>query len=294
MVRNKSFGSRLFDAGNHLFLLVLALVCLLPMLNVLAVSFSKNAPAEAGLVWFWPVDFTTKSYAYALSQHEFLNSLGITLQRVGFGVVLIMFVTIITAYPLSKESIRFKSRTVYVWIFVFTMLFNGGLIPGYLVVKETGLLNTIWALIVPDLVAVFNIVLLLNFFRGIPKELEEAATMDGAGAWTTLWRVYVPLSTPALATLTLFVAVSQWNQWFDGMIYMKTPDRYPLSTYLQTVVIKTDADLASVVDADLLEQISGRTTRAAQVFLGAAPILLLYPFLQKYFVKGIVLGSVKE
>jgi putative aldouronate transport system permease protein len=156
------------------------------------------------------------------------------------------------------------------------------------------LLDSIWALIVPDLVAVFSIVLLLNFFRGIPRELEEAAFIDGAGHWKTLWYVFVPLSMPALATLTLFAAVSQWNQWFDGMIYMKTPDGYPLSTYLQSVVINPDIDFSSITDPELLDQISSRTTKAAQIFLGAAPILLLYPFLQKYFVKGIIMGSVKE
>jgi len=138
------------------------------------------------------------------------------------------------------------------------------------------------------------LILLLNFFRGLPKELEEAAYMDGAGHWTTLWRIFVPLSTPVLATITLFATVHHWNSWFDGLIFMNSPMNYPLQSYLQTVVIQQDLSANTNVDLDSLAEISDRTAKAAQIFLGALPILLVYPFLQRFFVKGIVLGSVKE
>ncbi|TMY87285.1 carbohydrate ABC transporter permease, partial [Klebsiella pneumoniae] len=175
-----------------------------------------------------------------------------------------------------------------------TMLFHGGLIPLYMTVKYTGIMNTLWALVLPNAVPVFNVVLLLNFFRGLPKELEEAAFMDGAGHWTTLWRVMVPLSAPALATITLFATVGHWNAWFDGLIFMNSPDNYPLQSYLQTVVINRDLSLVSSSDLKALAEVSDRTAKAAQIFLGALPILLVYPFLQRFFMKGIVLGSVKE
>jgi len=294
MVENPSFSRKIFLVCNYLFLGLLALTCILPLLNVLAISFSSSHSAAAGLVKFWPVEFTTASYEYALAKKEFLLSFWVSIKRLVLGVGLNMLLTIVIAYPLSKETKEFKFRTVYVWIFVFTMLFNGGLIPTYIVVKETGLLDTIWALILPGAVPIFNVVLLLNFFRSLPKSLEEAAYIDGASHWQTLWKIYVPLSKPALATITLFAAVMHWNEWFSGLIYMNSPDGYPLSSYLQTVVVEKDLSLVSSADLGSLQEISDQTSKAAQVFLGALPILMVYPFLQRYFMSGIVLGSVKE
>jgi putative aldouronate transport system permease protein len=217
--------------------------------------------------------------------------MGVTLKRVVLGLGVNMLLTIITAYPLSKETSAFKWRTLYVWIFVFTILFGGGLIPWYMTIKATGLLNSIWALVIPGAVPVFNIILLLNFFRGLPKELEEAALIDGAGHWTIMWRLFVPLSLPALATISLFTVVGHWNAWFDGMILMKSTADYPLQTYLRSVIIAQDFTNFSSLSE--LNEISDRTAKAAQIFLGSLPILLVYPFLQKFFIKGIVLGSVK-
>jgi putative aldouronate transport system permease protein len=161
-------------------------------------------------------------------------------------------------------------------------------------IRMTGLLDSIWALVLPGAVPVFSVILLLNFFRGLPKEIEESAFMDGAGHWKVLWSIYVPLSMPALATIALFTLVGHWNSWFDGLILMNSPERYPLSSYLQTVVIDKTMTTMKGNDWMSLAQISDRTAKAAQIFLGALPILLVYPLLQKYFVKGIVLGSVKE
>jgi putative aldouronate transport system permease protein len=193
---------------------------------------------------------------------------------------------------LSKSNIDFSGRTIYVWLFVFSMLFSGGLIPTFLVVKEMGMLDTIWALTVPNAVMVFNIVLMLNFFRNLPKELEEASLIDGAGHWGILTKVYIPLSLPSIATILLFTIVGLWNEWFQGIIYMNRPSNYPLASYLQTIIIRDTA----IEDAALneLAAINDRTTRSAQIFLGALPVLLVYPFLQKHFAKGITLGSVKE
>lgn len=293
MVERTSWGRRLFVVLNYVFLTALSLTCLLPILHVLAISFSSSAMASAGEVVLWPVDFTLKSYEYVLGKEAFVQSILVTLQRVSLGVTLNMLLTIVIAYPLSKEVQGFRYRTWYAWFFVFTILFSGGIIPWYFTINETGLIDTIWALILPGAVPVFNVILLLNFFRGLPKELEEAAFIDGAGHLQILFRLFVPLSKPALATILLFTVVGHWNSWFDGLVLMNRPEHYPLQSYLQTVVIMQDLSSMTLEDAKMLAEISDRTTKAAQIFLAAFPVLLVYPFLQKYFVKGIVLGSVK-
>ncbi|QTH43581.1 carbohydrate ABC transporter permease [Cohnella sp. LGH] len=293
MVERTSWGRRLFVVLNYVFLTALSLTCLLPILHVLAISFSSSAMASAGEVVLWPVDFTLKSYEYVLGKEAFVQSIVVTLERVSLGVTLNMLLTIVIAYPLSKEVQGFRYRTWYAWFFVFTILFSGGIIPWYFTINETGLIDTIWALILPGAVPVFNVILLLNFFRGLPKELEEAAFIDGAGHLQILFRLFVPLSKPALATILLFTVVGHWNSWFDGLVLMNRPEHYPLQSYLQTVVIMQDLSSMTLEDAKMLSEISDRTTKAAQIFLAAFPVLLVYPFLQKYFVKGIVLGSVK-
>lgn len=294
MVGRPSLSRKIFVACNYTLMAVLALLCILPLLHVLAMSLSSNAAVSAGAVKLWPVDFTLKSYEFIITKVEFTRSLWVTFKRVFLGVPFNMLVTILVAYPLSKEVHAFRFRTWYAWAFVFTMLFSGGLIPLYMTIKAYGLLDSIWALVLHHGVPIFNVVILLNFFRGLPKELEEAAFMDGAGHWTILWRIFVPLSTPALATLTLFATVYQWNAWFDGILFMNSPQNYPLQTYLYTIVVGVDSIVANSTNLELLEAISDRTAKAAQIFLGALPILLVYPFLQRYFMKGMVLGSVKE
>ncbi|RED59113.1 MULTISPECIES: carbohydrate ABC transporter permease [Cohnella] len=294
MVERYSRGRVAFVAFNYIFLASMAAVCLLPLIHVLAVSFSSSQAAAAGYVKLWPVQFTLRSYEFVSGKQEFLDSLLITLERVGIGVALNMLLTVLIAYPLSKETSAFRSRTLYAWIFVFTILFSGGLIPLYMIVKDTMIMDSIWALVLPGAVPVFNVILMLNFFRGLPKELEEAAYIDGAGHLTVLWKIYIPLSMASLATVTLFSTVGHWNSWFDGLIFMNSPTDYPLQSYLQTVVIQQDLSLFSVKSMERFSEINDQTAKSAQIFLGALPILLLYPFLQRFFIKGIVLGSVKE
>lgn len=294
-MHHTSTAYRWFLRFNYVFLTLLAVLCLFPIVNILAISFSSSAAVNAGSVTFWPVDFTLSSYKYILENNQFIHSFGTSLLRVVLGVSINLLFTILVAYPLSKEASSFRSRTVYAWIFVFTMLFSGGLIPGYLIVKEMGLLDSIWALIIPGAVPIFNVLLMLNFFRGLPKELEEAAWMDGAGHLRTLWSVYLPVSMPSIATITLFALVGHWNAWFDGMIYMRSPEHYPLATYLQSILqqVSVQTDNITFEQAALLNQISDRTTQASQIFLSIIPILAIYPFLQRYFVHGLVVGSVK-
>lgn len=282
-----------FASVNTAFLILAALLCIFPLIHIIAVSFSSSTAAAAGYVKLWPVDFTLASYEFTAGREGFWRSMFVSLQRLAIGTPLNLLLTIMIAYPLSKESHGFRFRLVYAWIFFMTMLFNGGLIPWYITIKQVGLLDSIWALVLPGAVPIFSVVLLLNFFRAVPRELEESAVIDGAGHWTTLWRIFVPISKPAIATLALFSMVEHWNSWFDGLILMGDPARYPLQSYIQTIVIQLNFGTMSREDVLNLTLISDRTLKSSQIFLGSLPILAAYPFLQKYFVKGIVLGSVK-
>ncbi|MBP1996616.1 carbohydrate ABC transporter permease [Paenibacillus eucommiae] len=293
MVENTTIPRKLFLYFNYTWLTLIAFICLFPIINVLAISFSSANAASSGLVTFWPVEFTTSAYEYVTRNDAFITSLIVSVKRVLLGVSLQMLLIVLLAYPLSKETGSFRFRTIYVWFFYITILFGGGLIPTYMTIQKTGLIDTLGALIIPGAVPVFSVVLLLNFFRGLPKELEEAAFMDGAGHLTTLFKIFIPLSKPALATLLLFAIVGHWNAWFDGLIYMNQAKNYPLQSYLQSVVIMGNDTALSEVDDEIFTTLSDRTLNAAQIFLGALPILLVYPFLQKYFMEGIVLGSVK-
>ncbi len=285
-----------FDIFNFIILGLAALSCVLPILHIAAVSFSSKEMAVAGRVIFWPVKPTTIAYSYVLKNARFWKALFITLQRSFLSIGISMTVVILAAYPLSKDNSRLKGRTAIVWFFMISILFTGGLIPLYMTVSQLGLIDNIFALVLPYSVQVFNIVLLLNFFRRVPKEIEEAAVIDGAGQWRILWQLYVPVSKTALATLVLFVTVFNWNSWFDGMIFMNHIDKYPLQTYLRTVVINNDLSSIlskSVEEAKKMMELSQRTIITAQIFIGALPVLAVYPFLQKYFVKGMTIGSVK-
>lgn len=273
---------------------LIAIICLFPIVHIFAISFSSNAAASAGRVLLWPVDFTLSSYKFVFQQSLFLNAFWNSVVRVLVGSTVNMAFILFIAYPLSKDSGRFRMRTFYAWFFLITTLFSGGLIPTYMTIKSTGLMDTIWALVLPGAVPVFNVILMLNFFRGIPGEIEEAARIDGAGHVTIMWRLFVPISVPAIATVLLFTMVGHWNAWFDGLIYMNRPEKYPLSSFLQTLVIQSSQTMnMTEADARLLQMVSDRTAKSAQIFIGMIPILCVYPFLQKYFTTGIVLGSVK-
>ena len=287
-----------FSVFNIIFLTIAAAVCLIPFIHVFAVSLSKSSLAMAGKVSLWPMGLNFTSYKVVLRRGEFWTAMVVSIKRLFLGLPISMVLSILAAYPLSRKPSSFRRRSYYVWLIFFTMLFNGGLIPTYMVVKQLGMLNTVWALVLPPPfgLPVFNVLILLNFFRNIPTALEEAAFIDGASHWTTLWKIYIPTSMAALATLTLFVAVNHWNSWFDGMIYMNFPNKYPMQTFLRSIVILPDIAARrsiTMTEAKELAQISERTVKSAQIFIGALPILLVYPYLQRFFVKGMVLGRLK-
>lgn len=289
----RSRAEKVFGVINVILLVVLAVVCAAPIVNTLAVSLSNSAEVAAGKVLFWPKKFTLDAYEFILTRSAFFDSFIVTIKRLVLGTIIQMVLVVLCAYPLSMENKNFKMRTVYVWIFVFTMLFGGGVVPLYLTVKQAGMLGTIWALIIPGCVPVYNILLTLNSFRGLPKELGESFSIDGAGHLRTMLQLYVPLCKPTLATILLFTMVGHWNSWFDGMLYMNSPESYPLATYLRSVIISFDFTKVNSEDAYLLARISTRTSKCAQIIVSMVPIMMVYPFLQKHFVKGIVMGSVK-
>ena len=293
MVESKHWSSRFFVVFNYFFIGFLALSCLIPLIHIFAISLSSSAAATGGLVVLWPVDFTLESYAYVARRAAFWHSMLVSVERVIVGVGINMVFCVVCAYPLSKDKDQFRFRTLYSWYFFLTMLVSGGLIPLYMVIRQTGLIGTFWALVIPGAVPVYNIILLLNFFRQTPRELEEAAIIDGASQWRIMWQIFVPTSTAALATVALLSTVYHWNEWFNGILYMSSPDQYPLQSYLRTIVIDMKLTNMGANDWQALALVSDKTVKCAQIFLASLPILLVYPFLQRYFVKGMVLGSVK-
>lgn len=292
-MREKNKKIDIFVILNTLFLVMVAILCIIPLVHILAVSFSSSAAAATGQVTFWPKDFSLNSYVYVAKRAAFWKSMITSIKRIAIGGTVNIFLTVLVAYPLSLDKEEFRFRSFYVGAFFITMLFHGGLIPTYMLVKELGLLDNMFSLILPTAVPVFSVILLLNFFREVPKELSEAAFIDGAGHWKSLSSIYIPLSKPALATLLLFALVFHWNSWFDGLLYMNSPDNYPMQSYIQTIIVQRSYSMMTREEIAELATISDRTLRASQIFLGSLPIIMVYPFLQKYFVKGIVLGGVK-
>lgn len=273
--------------------ILLTLSCLLPLINMVAISFSGSNAVSANKVGLLPVDFNTSAYKKLLGDAQFWKSFLISVERVVLGTFINMVFTISMAYPLPKSRNRFRAREIYMKIVIFAMLFSGGIIPLFMVVSKLHLTNTIWSLVLPGAVPVFNVILLINFFKGVPDSLDEAARIDGAGPLTVLLKIYLPVSLPALATVALFAIVNHWNDYFSGLIYMSKAEMYPLQTYIQQLTV----DLTQITDANQLKQLASmnnRTFNAAKIVVSTIPLLIIYLFLQKYFVTGMVIGAVKE
>ena len=273
--------------------ILLTLSCLLPLINMVAISFSGSNAVSANKVGLLPGDFNTSAYKKLLGDAQFWKSFLISVERVVLGTFINMVFTISMAYPLSKSRNRFRAREIYMKIVIFAMLFSGGIIPLFMVVSKLHLTNTIWSLVLPGAVPVFNVILLINFFKGVPDSLDEAARIDGAGPLTVLLKIYLPVSLPALATVALFAIVNHWNDYFSGLIYMSKAEMYPLQTYIQQLTV----DLTQITDANQLKQLASmnnRTFNAAKIVVSTIPLLIIYLFLQKYFVTGMVIGAVKE
>ncbi|TWD93404.1 putative aldouronate transport system permease protein [Neobacillus bataviensis] len=291
--RSKPLGSRIADLCIWATLILLTSLCVLPMLNMVSISFSDRVAAQANEVGLLPINFNVSAYQVLLGDAQFWRSFMISVERVILGTALNMLLTILMAYPLSKNKQQFGARNVYMNLLIIAMLFSGGMIPTFLVVKSLGLIDTIWSLVLPGAVPIFNVILLMNFFKSIPSSLEEAAIMDGASKLKVLFKVYLPISLPALATISLFSIVGHWNDYFSGLLYINKAANYPLQTYIQQLNI----DVTKITDVSQLKAvaaISNQTLNAAKIVVSTIPVLLIYPFLQKYITSGLVIGSVKE
>lgn len=275
-------------------LLLAALCCLLPILNTVAISFSSKSYVNE--VVFWPKGFTLASYEKILEDEQFFRSFFNSVAKVVVGTAFNMLLTMLMAYPLSKSDRIFPARGHYMRIIIFCMLFSGGTIPWYIVISSLGLIDSFWALVLPGAVNIGNTIIMMNFFKGLPSSLAESAAIDGASPMTTLFRIYVPLSTPSIATLSLFCIVGHWNDYFNGMILINSPEKIPLQTYIQSLVadISTKINTMTAEEIKAFSEISSLNFNAAKIVVAMIPVLVIYPVLQKYFVTGLVMGAVKE
>ncbi|AYJ46761.1 carbohydrate ABC transporter permease [Enterococcus casseliflavus] len=293
----EKFGIRQFVI--YVIVILLTLSCLVPLLNVLSLSLSSSQAAAGNQVGLWPVDFTWAAYERIINDTQFWRSFGISVFRVFVALILNLVMIVTLAYPLSKSKKVFRTRRFFMGLMVFAMLFNGGMIPTYLIVRNLGLINSVWSLILPGAVPIGSVILVMNFFRGVPKSLEESALLDGANAFDVLRKIYIPISLPSLATVSLFSIVGSWNDFFGGLIYMTKIENYPLMTYIQSLSVNIAEILqnASGMTSEQLQSllaVSDRNLNAAKIIVAIVPLLVIYPFLQKYFVQGIVVGAVKE
>ena len=264
-------GKTAADIAIYGCLAVAALLSLLPVLNTIAISFSKNSLASAGIVSFYPLGFTLESYRRILDETAFFNAFWVSVKRVFLNTTLAFFVAVFAAYPLSKERKEFRARKLYVWLLVFTMMFYPALIPWYLTIRNLHLTGSIWALVLPGAVSQFLIIMVINYFRTIPKALDESASMDGAGPWYKLFRIYMPLSTTVIATIILFLVVWNWNSFFDGLILTNRTEQYPLQTYIQQLVVSVNPNLQDPSKIQKLALVSQRTLNAAKIVVTMFP-----------------------
>lgn len=274
-------------------LTIAAIICILPVINVIATAFSSAQAVESGKVSLWPVDFSLESFTLLLEGTMALRATWNSVVITVVGTVICMIMTILAAYPLSKPY--FVGNRFFTKMIIFTMLFSGGMIPTYIVVQKLGLVDTYWALWLPAAINTYNMIVMRTFFNNIPKELEEAAIIDGCGEMKLLLKIYLPLSKPVLATMTLFYGVSHWNTFMNALLYINDPVKQNLSVLVQQMiksmnVLTTELTTANPQD---LQAVTSAGLRASGVVVMIVPMLLIYPFLQKYFVKGMMLGAVK-
>jgi len=288
-VMQKSRGVRIGKAINYGLLTIFSLICLLPFVHMIAKSFSGATAVSAGRVTFWPLDVTLNTYRYVLQDglffSSFKNSVTITLG----GTLLALATTTMAAYPLSKQ--HFRGRKIILMLYVFTMLFYGGMVSIYVFMRSLNLLNTLLCQVIPLALSQYNLFVMKTFFEGLPEAIEESAHIDGAGPIRTLVSIVLPLSLPSLATIGLFYAVGYWNAYYHAMLFVTRADVKPLQMYLYELLTKTQN--LYEVDPVIAAGLSASGMQAAAIVVSTVPILLVYPFLQKYFVKGLTVGSVK-
>ncbi|AJK89250.1 MULTISPECIES: carbohydrate ABC transporter permease [Lysinibacillus] len=289
----ESKGDRAFTIFNYIFLAIVAVVVLYPLIFVLSASLSNPEYVISGDLWLWPKEFTVEAYKKVFQNPDIINGFINTLKYTFFGTLLNIVMTICAAYPLSRRNL--KGKGFIMAFMVFTMFFSGGLIPTYLLIRDLGMINTFWVMIIPNAVAVWNIIIMRTFFQSIPYELEESAMIDGAGNFRILWSIVLPLSLPVMAVMVLFYAVGHWNSYFQALIYLQDQDKFPLQLILRQILIQGQADdmIQATSESFLAQKLSVEGLKYAVLIVANLPMLMLYPFLQRYFVKGVMIGSLK-
>ncbi|WP_079908884.1 carbohydrate ABC transporter permease [Paenibacillus sp. 32352] len=287
-----SWGSRVFDSFNMTLLILFALLTVIPFIYVIAGSFATQKELlQRGFILF-PTEFTLDAYKYIFSTQTLVRSLLVTVYITVAGTLINIFLTCLMAYPLARKDMDF--RRPILMLVVFTMLFSGGMIPTFLVVKQLGMINTYWSLLIPGAISAFNLIIIRNFFQQLPDGLEESAKMDGCNDLGIFFRIVLPLSMPAIATFSLFYAVGHWNTFFSAVLYINDSAKWPIQVLLRQIVILASGGIgdSASMGAEYVTP-PEQSVKMAVIVVSTLPILLVYPFLQKHFAKGVLLGSVK-
>ncbi|WP_241242700.1 carbohydrate ABC transporter permease [Paenibacillus whitsoniae] len=290
----ESKGDRIFNVLNYTVLILFTLSVLYPLVYVLSASFSSSNAVISGRVWLWPVEFNLQGYEAVFKNKQVWVGFGNSIYYAVVGTFFNVMVTLMAAYPLSRKD--FFIRNVIMAVFVFTMMFGGGLIPNYLLIKSLGLLDTRWALIVPGLMSVMSVIIARTYFQTtIPDEILEAAHLDGCSDYKFLIKIVAPLSVPIIAVLSLFYAVGHWNTYFAALLYLKSPDLFPLQIILRDVLVKNTFDEEIITDVVGAAQREGmrELLKYSLIVVSTIPVLVIYPFIQRHFVKGMMIGSLK-
>ncbi|WP_240415831.1 carbohydrate ABC transporter permease [Paenibacillus periandrae] len=289
MNHDQTVGNKIFDGVNYVLLTLISLATILPFIYILAVSFtSPHEVAKGGFILF-PKEFSLSAYKYIFSTDTLLKSLLVSIYITVVGTFINLLLTSLMAYPLARQTLR--GRQFILMAVLFTMLFSGGLIPTYFVVKAMGLTNSLWSLMIPNAISAFNLIVLKNFFQQIPDGLEDSARIDGCSDVGVLFRIVLPLSMPAMATFGMFYAVTHWNQFFSAIMYINDNNKWPVQVLLREIVILAQSRIGDTGFDET--EIQPLTIRMAVIVFATLPILAVYPFLQKHFAKGVMLGSVK-
>lgn len=288
-MKDQSLGNRLFNVANYTLLTIISLACLLPFLNVIASSFATTDEVMEKSFILFPTTFSLDAYTFIFSTPTIFKSLAVSIGVTGVGTFVSMILTATMAYGLSRKYLY--GRRALNFMVVFTMLFSGGMIPTYLVVKNLGLINSYWALILPVAISAFNLIIMRNFFQAIPESLEESAKIDGYNDIMIFLKIILPLSMPSIATISLFYAVAYWNEYMNAILYLNDSAKWPIQILLRQIVIVSSGMQADTTAVDIVPP--AQTVKMAVIAVATVPMLIVYPFLQKYFVKGAFVGSVK-
>lgn len=291
MIENRGIVSKIVDALIVIFLVLAALVCIIPFVHVIACTFAASSEMAKGGLLLFPKKFSLSALEYIFSTATFPRSMWNSTWITVVATTLSMLATTLMAYPLSQKNL--KGRSAIMVCLVFTMVFNPGMIPGYLNMKRLGLLESWAALIVPQMISTYNLILVKNYFESMPMELRESARIDGAGEVTILWRIMLPLAKPVLAAVGLFYAVDNWNAYMNSILFISDNKKWPMQVILRNMVLMSQVDMGSSSGSIMISSVNVQSLKYAVIMVGTLPILFVYPFLQKYFMKGLMLGSVK-